>query len=935
MKILFVFSHIGVAHNLSFPFGLATLISYIQSKGFEVDLAYITSLNEGFRELKTKIRHFRPDIVAYSSVSSQYPYIERIARRLRVNKEIYQVCGGVHISLNPCAYNADSPFDAIIVGEGEYSLSELICARHKNTTYSAIPGVWVKNENEKVVANPNRPFIKNIDNLPFPNRILFDYQKIINADNNSARFIFSRGCPFACAYCSNKALSKLGCGKYFRIRSVEKALEELDFVLGRYNATSVQFDDDILTLNKKWFHYFINEYKKYVALPFACNVRPGTCDPETLLLLKDAGCQIVGMGIECGDDEYRFKFLNRKIGRTKLIKSLTSVNNAGMRLKTYNLLGLPEETPRHFLETIRINAMVQPSLRSLNVYYPYRNTWLGEYAFSRDMVKGNKADRQIERMDSILKDTWFPSRLMNYIRDRFDELVDITIEKNAWNELDRETELEAINGYVRQKQALAKYKRRFQNLIMENILATVVPDSLVHIHGNRYLVEDVTEFVRLLRVRVIGHSSDNISEKMLTKLRKTSNLKVLIASEKDEIEAKNALNDWGIEYVELLSGLREGKNQNKNDRHGSGDDITAVICTVGENTLPDCLRSIENQILQPGKIEIIRDIAPMSQAFNEMLARVSTRYFVHVDADMILAPDCVEEMYKAIRQRDTVFMSSAYLKDDLVGKIPSIKMFDRNIIANTRYRDIIGCDRDFEARVMAQGFSTVTLNRTLGRHLSGASKKAAFQKYKRTMEKCRLLNDAHEPFIQAIIDSYYKERPAVTTYALAGLFAGLYSEDKKSAKEKSFKDLEKDIYYQKADRFLMGAKSRGAYLEQQASFFRNQNLLNTALHFYKTLIKEDPAVASKVWEFGIRLKKEGLAEDASKFFLSVLEKRDCLDANQIGHVCFELGEIFYNEEDNIKARKYFMDSLAATPDNLQASTYLQRLDNTDRLKPRD
>jgi len=120
-----------------------------------------------------------------------------------------------------------------------------------------IANLWVKHGG-KVTRNELRPLISNLDVLPYADREVFHFEKLL-ATFYEAEFMGSRGCPFQCAYCVNHTLMELyrGKGPYVRYRSVDNLLEEVKQVVARYpGITIIGFHDDTFTLNKLWLQDF-------------------------------------------------------------------------------------------------------------------------------------------------------------------------------------------------------------------------------------------------------------------------------------------------------------------------------------------------------------------------------------------------------------------------------------------------------------------------------------------------------------------------------------------------------------------------------------------------------------------------------------------------------------------------------------------------------
>lgn len=923
MKILLVYTHINVAHNLSYPAGLGYVASYLKQNGHDVGLSYLTSIDESFSTLRSEIKHFSPDIIAYSSVSSQFPYISEIAGRVGKRFEhIFQVCGGVHITLRPEDFDLQSPFDAIVIGEGEYPLSELAAAIEKKNIPSDIQNIRIKRENSRIVTNPLRPFIKEIDILPFPDREIFNYQQIIDSDGGYGRFIFSRGCPFKCSYCSNEALSLLTGGKYYRTRSVENAIIEIEDVLRRYNVKQIAFDDDILTLNKPWFHEFIKEYKKNFKLSFACNVRPGSANADMYHLLKEAGCKIVGMGIESGCDHLRQDVLGRKISRDQIIKSFQWAKEAGLHVKSYNLIGLPFETPVEFLQTIALNAQAKSSSRTVNVFYPYKNTKLGDMSYKNDLVIKNVKGKR-ERVESILKNPYFPNKLISHLKENFDDLVEVFSLKESSNNIQRDITRNSVIRFKQLKREFEKERTAFMNLLILELLEEVKQGEKVLVFTEKDFIDEILAAFDLFKLDVKGVTTEITELRTWEKKIKKKWYKLFLASLDDTGEIRKYLSRMPVEYIDLFASIRPIK---KKKMQWKAEDLTAVVCTTGEITYTQCIESLKSQTLQPAYIEIVSNVSPMYKAFNHMLKAVDTEYFIHVDADMILSEDCLETLYKEMKGLRNCFLVRAYLYDDLIGKIGNLKLFNRKLIGNTRYNNVIGCDRDFEMRMEKKGYVSVTVDKIVAKHISSYDRRNTFFKYQRTMEKSRYFNDRFRPVLKKLLSNLEGEWDLLNLYALAGFFSGLHTHETEFVQEKDFREIQTDDRFKQVDQSLMRGLSETQYAVRQAYYYLKQNEKLLADAFSKLAMEKldgDSADALDCYSLGSLLKKLGNNHDSIRIFKALLSLNHELSGQMEGGVYFHLGENYLELNDKKTAIENFKKCLRFIPNHQKAREYLK------------
>ena len=418
-RIYFIFPNIHSVYSPErFHFGIASISSILRQNGHETGLFSIDEFKQ-ISSLFKELEDFRPDIVAFSAVSSQFSHVQNISSEIKKSFDIMAICGGVHTTLVPDCLEETEGLDAIVRGEGEYPLLELANAIDSDENRFNLKNIWFKKDGE-IIKNELRPLISDLDSLPFMDRELFDYQKVIDARNGLANFMFSRGCPFKCTYCCNHALSSLyqGKGKYLRLRSVESSLEEIEEVTQKYHAKLLAFGDDTFSVDKKWFYSFLSEYKKRFNYPFKCQVRPGTCTREMFHLLKEAGCVTVGMGVESGNPHILSEVMKRNITVEQIEEAFKYAHEAGLKTTAGNIIGIPGEDEETIKDTIRLNAKINPTHTVAGVFYPYIGTDLRKFCEEKGFMIEDTSDRFVEREDTVVQLPTIKNKdLLHYARN--------------------------------------------------------------------------------------------------------------------------------------------------------------------------------------------------------------------------------------------------------------------------------------------------------------------------------------------------------------------------------------------------------------------------------------------------------------------------------------------------------------------------------------
>jgi len=333
----------------------------------------VVDVEEAFAQV---LNRSRPGLVALSSMTTNLDDTLRMVTRVRPRCPV--ILGGVHATLRPEQTLEDGAVNMVCVGEGEGALVDLCNALEKGEDHRRIPNLWVK-EGGKVFRNPLRPF-EDLEALPVPDWSLFDERHLFRPfEGEIYRGSFlttSRGCPEGCAYCVNGALRRRlrGCGPYFRRQSPEMTVKTIRVLKERHGATWFKFADDTFLLHSVEELKALCDGLRPLNIRFGCSVQPLTVTEEKVRLAKEMGCVAMSVGVESGNEQVRKKILNRRVSNEQLERALRTILDAGIRVSTFNMIGVPGETRENVFDTIRFNKRL--GIRAANVYvlYPFPET---------------------------------------------------------------------------------------------------------------------------------------------------------------------------------------------------------------------------------------------------------------------------------------------------------------------------------------------------------------------------------------------------------------------------------------------------------------------------------------------------------------------------------------------------------------------------------
>ena len=327
------------------------------------------------------LRAYKPDLVGFSVITGSHHWMLETAGRL---KEIFPgvliAAGGPHPTYFPQLVE-DPRVDIVARGEADISFPDLLDTLSRGTDYTSRPGLWVK-VNGKVFRNDVAPLVNDISSLPHPDRSLYLKYPFFSG-HSEVPFSTTRGCPYGCAFCYNHVKMQMykGKGRYVRIRTVDDVLREMEEARLLFpRMRSVILYDDIIGLDKNWLAEFSREYSRRIGLPWFTSIRADVVDEFVAQKLKEAGCFCLSLGLETGDEELRAQALGKHISNEQYLKAARLLKQAGIKIRTSNMLFLPGEDVNKALKTIDLNRQMKVDFAWAYTLQPYPGTDMYEMA---------------------------------------------------------------------------------------------------------------------------------------------------------------------------------------------------------------------------------------------------------------------------------------------------------------------------------------------------------------------------------------------------------------------------------------------------------------------------------------------------------------------------------------------------------------------------
>ena len=406
--------------------GIAQLSAVLKQQGHHTNLL-VLDRKYGRKNLARVDQLIEKDnfqLICFSSVYSEFDFIQKVAIHVRDHHRLFTILGGSHATVSPDISYLDT-FDALCIGEGEDALLELArgLEQEKEQDIAAIQNLWLK-QGEKIFQNRSRPFIQDLDSLPPADRELF--QEHIFEPDSRISVLLGRGCPYSCTYCCNHKIRKVSDGKYVRMRSVPNILAEIESLTLRFPSISEYFlEVETLGTNMKWLVELCEGLELFnksreEKLNFSANLRVHDRMDHELVFshLAKANFASVIIGLESGNERIRKEVLDRHYSNGAIRNAVHAARKHGIKVGMFNLMGLPTESYEDFQDTLRLNQELQPDWHSTSIFFPYPGTRLHELTEELGLIPGKLSGKE-ERQSAVLDLPEFSKRKIQRQFDSF------------------------------------------------------------------------------------------------------------------------------------------------------------------------------------------------------------------------------------------------------------------------------------------------------------------------------------------------------------------------------------------------------------------------------------------------------------------------------------------------------------------------------------
>ncbi len=373
------------------PISLPMIAGLLLKNNCEVKIIDFMVENYSFDDAVGVSAKFKPNLVIFNFSTLTYKNDLEFVRRLRGKlKSSHFSAIGVHVSALDRETLQESKLDSIIRGEPEMTALKLVEALKGGKQLRMVRGLTFR-QGQKIIKNPDRPLIKDLDSLPFAARHLLRQDRYFVPVHNRpyTLLITGRGCPNRCNFCTARQYY----GNKFRSRKPEKVIQEIEQVVRESKISDFTMWADTFTFDKNFVMELCGLIKaKNLKIHWMCNARVNTVDLEMLKAMKEAGCFGIAYGVESGNQQI---LNNIKKGTTlaQIEKAFEITREAKVESLAHVIFGLPGETKATIEETLKFIDRIDPDYAQFYCAVPFPGTEFRLLAKKEDWITTDDWDQ--------------------------------------------------------------------------------------------------------------------------------------------------------------------------------------------------------------------------------------------------------------------------------------------------------------------------------------------------------------------------------------------------------------------------------------------------------------------------------------------------------------------------------------------------------------
>jgi radical SAM superfamily enzyme YgiQ (UPF0313 family) len=360
------------SHPPFIPLGLAYLGAIAEREGHEVTVIDCQAEKLGYEDFRKRIEQIHSDVIGVTATTLLYKSaMKLITIAKHAQPQAITMLGGSHGTFwDVNALNEYPSLDIVVRREGEETFRELINKLQGNDGINNVLGITFRTKEGKIVTNSDRPFLEDLDALPFPAHDLLPLNALKRMGKILFPLITSRGCVYWCDFCSTVRMF----GRGYRMRTPKNVVDEMEMIHNKYGINQVTFYDDAFTVNRERVFKICEElHARRLDMTWDCGTRVDMVDRELLKTMHDAGCIAVWLGVESGSEAI-LGAMNKRIKLDQTRLAYKTAHEVGLITITNAVLGFPGETEQTAQKTINFVKELNPDDVGFYVATPYPGT---------------------------------------------------------------------------------------------------------------------------------------------------------------------------------------------------------------------------------------------------------------------------------------------------------------------------------------------------------------------------------------------------------------------------------------------------------------------------------------------------------------------------------------------------------------------------------